>query len=258
MKFIKHIGILSAMPEEIGSTLDNLMDVKKFTFGDLNIYQGYWVDHINKKNILLTTAWSGWGKVSAARAATRLLGLKGDYIPIETLIFTGVAGALNNDLNQWDIIVPNKVCQYDMDARPIFDKFIIPSLNKKYLDTDSLLQKWAFDSIKKYLDDNNSSKFGKIYDGIIGTADKFISNEKSRNSIIKEFPRMQAVEMEGAAVAQVAYQEEIPWILIRVISDCADKTAVQNFNDFLDDYSKFSWNLIEVILKNISSIKFKN
>ena len=256
MQFINHIGILSAMPEEIGSTLDNLIDIKKFEYGDLTIYRGYWVDDINRKNILVTTAWSGWGKVSASRAATRLLALEGDTIPIKTLIFTGVAGALNHDLKQWDIIVPNKVCQYDMDARPIFDKYIIPSLNKKYLETNSLLQKWAFDSMKKYLEDNNSSNFGKIYDGIIGTADKFISNEKSRDLIIKEFPRMQAVEMEGAAVAQVAYQEEVPWLLIRVISDSADKAAVQNFEDFLGDYSKFSWNLIEVILKNISSIQF--
>ena len=60
----------------------------------------------------------------------------------------------------------------------------------------------------------------------------------------------------GAAVAQVAHLEEVPWILIRVISDSADKAAVQNFEDFLGDYSKFSWNLIEVILKNISSIQF--
>ena len=141
MQFSNHLGILSAMPEELGSTLDNLIDVKKFKFGDLLIYQGYWVDHINKKNILVTTAWSGWGKVSAARAATRLLSLRGHPIPIKILIFTGVAGALNKNINQWDIIVPNKVCQYDMDARPIFDKFVIPSLNKKYLNSNSILYK---------------------------------------------------------------------------------------------------------------------
>lgn len=258
MQFSNHLGILSAMPEEIGSTLEKLREIKKFKFGDLILYRGYWVDPINKRNILVTTAWSGWGKVSAARAATRLLGLKSESIPIEILVFTGVAGALNHNLNQWDIILPNKVCQYDMDARPIFDKFIIPSLNKKYLHTNSTLHKWAFDSIKNNLEENNFSNFGIIYDGIIGTADKFISNKKSRDSILKEFPKMQAVEMEGAAVAQVAYQEEVPWLLIRVISDSADNKAVQNFKDFLDDYSKFSWNLIEVILNNISSINFKN
>ncbi len=258
MQFSNHLGILSAMPEELGSTLDNLIDVKKFKFGDLFLYQGYWVDHINKKNILVTTAWSGWGKVSAARAATRLLSLRGHPIPIKILIFTGVAGALNKNINQWDIIVPNKVCQYDMDARPIFNKFVIPSLNKKYLKTNSILHKWAFDSIEKYLEETNFSNFGKVYDGIIGTADKFISNEKSRNAIIKEFPKMQAVEMEGAAVAQVAHQEEVPWILIRVISDSADKKAVHNFKDFLDEYSKFSWKLVEVLLNNISSINLKN
>ena len=56
--------------------------------------------------------------------------------------------------------------------------------------------------------------------------------------------------MEGAAVAQVAAQEKVPWLIVRVISDEADNSASQTFSEFLKDYEKYSWNLIEVLLKN--------
>ena len=59
-----------------------------------------------------------------------------------------------------------------------------------------------------------------------------------------------AVEMEGAAVAQVACQEKVPWLIVRVISDGADDSAAQTFSDFLKDYEKSSWDLIEVLLNN--------
>ena len=75
----KHIGILCAMPEEIGSTLDNLKNIKTKTYGDLKIYSGDWrFSNASSKsqNIHLSIAWSGWGKVSAARAATRLISHK--------------------------------------------------------------------------------------------------------------------------------------------------------------------------------------
>ena len=120
MKIYRHIAILSAMPEEVGSILNNLSDIKISQYGDLTINNGLWTDPKTKSKIFITAAWSGWGKVSAARAATRIIcSSEKISLPIDLFIFTGVAGAINSDLKQWDIIVPNKVCQYDMDARPI-------------------------------------------------------------------------------------------------------------------------------------------
>ncbi len=58
--------------------------------------------------------------------------------------------------------------------------------------------------------------------------------------------------MEGASVAQVAYQEGIPWVIVRVISDSADEKAADNFNIFLEKYKELSWNLIETLLRNIN------
>ena len=67
------------------------------------------------------------GKVSAARATTRLLSVKYNKVPIDLMIFTGVAGAVNNKLKQWDIVIADSLIQHDMDARPIYDKFVIPA-----------------------------------------------------------------------------------------------------------------------------------
>ena len=84
----KHIGILCAMPEEIGSTLDNLKNIETKTYGDLKIYSGDWCfSNASSKslNIHLSIAWSGWGKVSAARAATRLIGHQFNELKIEAI-----------------------------------------------------------------------------------------------------------------------------------------------------------------------------
>ena len=83
-------------------------------------------------SIRVTIAWSGWGKVSVARAATRIIGLE-KYSPINLFLFTGVAGGVGTNMNQWDIVLPNALIQHDMDARPIFEKYVIQALKKSAL-----------------------------------------------------------------------------------------------------------------------------
>ena len=111
------------------------------------------------------------------------------------------------------------------------------------------IHSWAFKTLKKGIK-KDLKKFGNIFDGVVGTADKFISSKEDRNKIRKELPSIQAVEMEGAAVAQVLEQEKVPWIIVRVISDEADNNAEQNFNTFLKEYSKISWELVKLLLIN--------
>ena len=115
--------------------------------------------------------------MSAARAATRIIcSCEKISIPIDLFIFTGVAGAINSDLKQWDLIIPSKVCQYDIDARPIFEKNVIPPLNKKYLKPQTNIHQLALNCIKNNLEKEDFSRFGGLYQGLIGTADKFISD----------------------------------------------------------------------------------
>ena len=89
-----HIGLLCAMPEEIGSTIGNLQNTTETFWGDLKITSGEWFDSgASAPSVYISTAWSGWGKVSAARAATRILGTHFNQRPVDLLLFTGVAGS---------------------------------------------------------------------------------------------------------------------------------------------------------------------
>ena len=228
------------MPEEVGIILSNLKSINLSKFGDLELYSGKFVLD-NSREIFVTTAWSGWGKVSAARATTRLLSSKYNSKSVDTAIFTGVAGAVDSKLKKWDVILANSVIQHDMDARPIFDKFVIPALQSKKIipDIDFL------DKTFKELTKKNFSNFGSLYKGCIATGDLFISNREKINQLSREIPGLYAVEMEGAAFAQVAFQEKVNWLVIRTISDEANENASSDFNKFLIEYKSKSFDLIK-------------
>ena len=248
-----NIGLLSAMPEEIGSTIENLENVTLKEYGDLKIYYGKLKKKVpNYKSVYITLAWSGWGKVSAARAITRILA---GTNKIDFIIFTGVAGAVNKSLNQWDIVIANEVIQHDMDARPMFKKFVLPPLKKAKLESDNFLKNWLFSSLLKSLKNGNLTEFGHIKKGLIATGDSFISDESIIKRLNDELPNLEAIEMEGGAVAQVAEQEGVPWVILRVISDSADSNSKVDFDQFLKDYVLSSWKLLDCLLQDIPKIQ---
>ena len=129
------------MPEEVGIILDNMKSVNSNKFGDLELFTGNLILN-NEKEILITIAWSGWGKVSAARATTRLLASNFNSLPVEIAIFTGVAGAIDKKLKQWDVVLSDSVIQHDMDARPLFDKYVIPAINNKKIFPNIFIRKY--------------------------------------------------------------------------------------------------------------------
>ncbi len=237
------------MPEELGAILDNLDEKEVINFGDLVLTSGIWKD-LNQKKIYITTAWSGWGKVSSSRAATRLISASYKNSKVDIVLFTGVAGAANKKLKQWDILVANSVIQHDMDARPLYEKFHIPVFNKKILKPKEKLLNKIFKSLSVNKERGDLKKFGNISKGLIATGDKFISDKKEMNKLNNEIPHLMAVEMEGAAFAQVAEQEKIDWLILRVISDSADDSAKEDFSSFINEYKNFSLNLIKVCLSD--------
>lgn len=253
-----HIGILGAMPEEVGNLVGFLNNIEKIEHGDLKIFSGeIKIDKNVIYKVYLSVAWSGWGKVSAARAATRLIGHKHKSSPLDLLLFTGVAGSVCEKINQWDIVMANNVVQYDLDARPIFKRFFIPALNKDELTPNKSWFDWIFETIKTNLNNNNLDHFKNLHSGQIGTGDKFISDKDEVLGLKKLLPNLKAVEMEGCSVAQVAYQEGVPWIILRVISDSANESAPKDFNAFLKIYNEISPILIKIILENfLKSPKF--
>ena len=235
-----HIGVLGAMPEEIGSDLSHLQQLESEQHGDLTIHHGSWGEDIR-----LSLAWSGWGKVSAARAATRLLCAAPD---IDLLLFTGVAGAANADLEQWDVVLADAVVQHDMDSRPLFPRFTLPALNRAQLNPDPSWFQWASTALAQAHQAGEIDGFGTPSTGLIATGDRFIGDAAVLDALREALPGLKAVEMEGAAVAQVAEQEGIPWLVLRVISDGADANAAQSFEDFIQRYDRRAWCLIQALL----------
>ncbi len=239
------------MPEEVGTFLSNLDSIIENKYGDLVIFSGIWKG-APFENIYLSVCFSGWGKVSAARATTRLIPILYKNKEIDFIIFTGVAGAAKANLKQWDIIISDSVIQHDMDARPIFERYFIPALKtKKIFPSNDILvdfENALIDSRKN----ENFSIFGNIYKGLIATGDQFVSDKNILESISNDFKNIHAVEMEGAAFAQVAEQENIKWLIVRVISDQADDDAHLDFDKFLQDFKIYSWQIIEAFLNYLS------
>tara|TARA_Y100000991_G_C21866724_1_gene303258 strand:- start:25 stop:747 length:723 start_codon:yes stop_codon:yes gene_type:complete len=239
------------MPEEVGIILNKLESITTYKFGDLELYSGkFKLD--NSTEILLTIAWSGWGKVSAARATTRLLSLDLKSIPIDIIIFTGVAGAVDRKLKKWDLIIADSFIQHDFDARPIFDKYVIPAFNQKKISPNIELVNKIFNGLTKELHQKNILKFGNLYKGLVATGDMFISNTRKLNQLSRDISGLYAVEMEGAAFAQVACQEKVNWLVVRTISDGANESASNEFNEFLKEYQLVSFDLIKSLVNILS------
>ena len=250
------IGLISAMPEELGTTLINLKKLKKKNYGTLEIYSGFWEDHgMSDLEIKIITAWSGWGKVSSSHTVTRLIcESEQQDSKLDLIIFTGVAGAADEFLKQWDIVIANSYIQHDMDASPLYPKYYIPILNTDFIKTNTRLKTWALNSLQNDLKKESKDTFGKINCGLIATGDKFISDKKDMKKLLSAFPDLKAVEMEGGAVSQVLIRERIPFLAVRVISDQADDQAGQSFQSFIKEYDMKSWLLVKTLLLNIEKL----
>ena len=138
----------------------------------------------------------------------------------------------------------------------IFEKFVLPPLKKAKLESDPFLSNSIFNSLSKSIKNGNLNRYGLIKKGLIATGDSFISEESVIKRLNDDLPNLEAIEMEGGAVAQVAEQEGVPWVIVRVISDSADDNSAKDFDQFLKDYVLSSWNLIDCILQDIP--KFPN
>ena len=226
------IGILGAMPEEISSIKD-LMVIGRETNIASRIYSE---GKIGNTDVVLV--FSRWGKVASACTTTTLI----NEFNVDFILFTGVAGAILSHLNIGDIVIGSGLYQHDMDARPFFEQFQIPLTQtlifKPKITHVDMANKAAkiflgkIDSIfNKDLLETYSIFSPKVYVGYIASGDKFISDPQHHNDLT--ISNTLAVEMEGAAVAQVCEDYNIPYIVIRTISDKADHSAALDFQLFI-------------------------
>jgi len=219
------IAIMGAMREEIEPLLDYMKDVKSYDLAN-NIYY-----EAKYKGIEIVIAYSKIGKVFASLTASVMI----QHFGAKKLLFSGVAGAINPELKIGDLIAATKLCQHDLDITAFGHPFGFVPEGKVYIESDKELIFLAKEVAK--------SKGIDLKEGIITTGDQFIADEKRKEWIKKTF-NADALEMEGAAVAVVCDAFDVPFFILRAISDAADMDAGFDFDKFLESSSKISADFI--------------
>lgn len=246
---------MGAMPEEVSSIKSLMQDVSEIQHGSRCYYSG----KIHSVDVILV--FSRIGKVASSVTVASLI----TEFNVTHLIFTGVAGAVSSDLCIGDIVISSCLYQHDLDASPIFPKYEVPLTGCSYFNADPDLIKRTqtaaqvvAKSIQTKIDpavlDELAIQQPSVFVGKIATGDQFIKTQQQTNTIVEDKPDTLAVEMEGAAVAQVCYEYGIPFVVMRTISDKADHLAPIDFIKFINEIATY---YAEHIISHLL-IEFKN
>ena len=230
---MKTYGIITAMKEEMQEIKKIMTNVEEQQIYELTFFKG----RINEKGVILVEA--GIGKVNAARVTQILI----DNFNIDAIINVGVAGTAKDELNMGDIVIGERVVQHDFDITAFgHSKGFISNVGQ-FIESDKHLLSKMIQTIEKF----NDSEF-KIKIGVIASGDIFCTDPRMKDKIRNKFDA-DAIEMEGAAIAQVCKLDNIPFIIIRSISDNPNLNNVITYEEYLSMATKRCANIIEEYLK---------
>lgn len=231
----QRIGVMSAMKEEIELLFAEMNSSRIVRRGMREYHEGeLW-------GVPAVLVFSRWGKVASATTATDLITGFG----VNKIVFSGVAGSTDPNLSVGDVVVGTRLVQHDMDSRPMFERHEIPLIGVTEFKSDSGDSSRLAKATRSFLDghfetavpENVRREFGiekpKVVEGLIGSGDQFFSKAESVRELKGRIPGLLAVEMEGAAVAQVCHEYGVPFSIIRTISDSADESAPFDFPNFV-------------------------
>lgn len=226
-----NIGIIGAMEPEVCALIDALSDRESETVSGITFYTG----NLHGKRVAI--ARCGIGKVFAAICAEIMI-LK--YSP-DLVINTGVGGALASGISTGDIVIASDLCQHDMDTSAIGDPVgLVSGINVIYFEADKRAGEILLSTAKEL---GLNARLGRIASG-----DKFVASREEKDRIISAFSA-HACEMEGCAIAQVAYVNNTPFAVVRAISDSADGEATMDYPTFLPIAARNSTNLTLALVK---------
>ena len=226
------IAIMGAMPEEIAPLLEQVENVKKVEYANNSYYEATY------KGKELVIAYSKIGKVFSSLTASTLL----EKFACDKLLFSGVAGAINPSLKIGDLIIADKLCQHDLDISIFGHDFGFVPEGAKFVETDANLRQIAKEVAQK----NELS----LIEGTIATGDQFVASNERKAFIAKNF-QADALEMEGASVAVVCDALDVPFFILRAISDTANDEAEMDFDAFMVSSAKISANFILDMVEKI-------
>jgi adenosylhomocysteine nucleosidase len=229
------LGIISALEEEQQGLVEAMQSPARLMHG-MRAYTAGKIAGIDAVCVL-----SRIGKVAAATTATMLV----EKFGVTHILFTGVAGAGDAGVKVGDMVVAECLVQYDMDASPLFPRFEVPLTGLSHFVTDQYLSNVVATAAAQFLETEFETSIGeaerrdfhldkpRLHRGLIASGDQFIGSAGRINAIGEALPGLLAVEMEGAAVAQVCFELGVPFAVIRTISDNAQDGAAHDFMRFV-------------------------
>ena len=229
------IGIIGAMELEVTELKAKMNTTNVVKKAGMEFFEGT----LNNANVVIVR--SGIGKVNAALCVQILA----DVFQVTHIINTGVAGSLNAKLDIGDILVSKDALHHDMDVT-IFGYQLgeVPQMGFREFSADETLISLAMESCRKVNPDIN------VMEGRVVSGDQFISSKEVKEHLINDF-QGDCAEMEGAAIAHGAYLNQIPFVIIRAISDKADDSAEMDYPTFEKAAAIHSAKLVEDMVQRI-------
>ena len=230
-------GIIGAMEEEVALLKEKMeieVVVKK---ASMEFYQG----HLNGREVVVVR--SGIGKVNAGMCAQILV----DVFNVSHLINTGIAGSLKAEINIGDLVISSDLVHHDMDAVSFgYPKGQIPQMDVFSFEADKALA----DLAEKVCEEVNPEI--QVFHGRVVSGDQFIADKETKENISTLFAGY-CTEMEGAAIAQTAHLNEVPFVVLRAISDKADDSASMDYPTFEKQAVAHSVRLVRGMMKNLAA-----
>lgn len=227
------IGIIGAMDQEVKLLKEQLTDTMSWERAGALFVSG----SLGRHEVIVVR--SGIGKVLSAVTTTLLIHQYG----VNMVINTGSAGGIGTGLKVGDLVIADKLAYFDVDVTGFgYQPGQLPGM-PLYYETSQYLRL----EMKKAAEKTGLA----VHDGLIVTGDSFVNDPVKIKGIKAEFPEALACEMEGAAIGQAAAQFNIPFLVVRAISDTADNEAAQTFDEFIDEAGKKSAEMVIHFVKHL-------
>lgn len=234
---MKKLGIIGAMEEEVARIKEKMTNIRITERASLTFYEG------TLQGLPAVVVRSGIGKVNAAICTQQLIDLFGT----DAIVNTGIAGSLDASIDIGDIVLSTDALQHDVDAVAFgYDVGIIPRMDTSVFVADESLRTLARAICREVNPEIN------VHEGRIVTGDQFIAAKEKKEWLTSTFHGM-CTEMEGAAIAQAAHNNGVPFLIIRAISDKADDSASVDYPTFEAKAITHTVNLVWELAKRLGN-----
>jgi adenosylhomocysteine nucleosidase len=242
------LGLISALHEEQTGLIEQMQGKHSIRRGMRDYTAGsLW-------GIDCVCVLSRIGKVAASATAATLI----ERFDVTHIVFTGVAGSATHDVQVGDIVLAESLVQHDMDATPLAARFEVPLIGISAFASDSGLSGLVGQAAHDFLgldwigaiDSRDQQAFKlkapRLHRGLVASGDEFITSSEKIAALKLALPDVLAVEMEGAAVAQVCFEFGVPYAVVRTISDKANENANIDFRRFLERVAqRYAFNIVK-------------